>query len=513
MKRIFTFLCLALALNLSRANNVGITGISVPDANHLTFTISWDNSWYIPGTNWDAVWIFVKAQNCAGSTTWDHVKLSPTPANYSVSGSAVLYCDPAVTDSNGVFVRPNSSFSGSESGTITVQFASSIPTFATTNFNVFGIEMVWVPQGDFTVGDNSTSYTQSHYSFGSAAGGPSTPIPYPISSESVIAASAFFHNDSSSYGIWTFGPDFYATINPIVPASFPKGYNGFYCEKYEISQEQYVAFLNDLTLAQQGSRTFAPPTSAAGTLAMTSTGNQNRNSIVIQTPSTAGKPAVYVNDLFLNSTGDGGDIACNYLSWGDLEAYLGWAALRPMTELEFEKACRGSNGSVLTEFAWGNTSIVQAISSAISNGGLSSEVSTSSGNGLSAYGAGSSTTLGPLRVGFTATATTVRTSAGASYWGIMDLSGNLWEQTEQTGWGFGNNPPGGLIFTGNPGTGTLDGFGNYTADATWGTVIYSIVRGGVIGNIHFKIARYQTELTYLPVLKIRAGSGVPAEEV
>ena len=45
------------------------------------------------------------------------------------------------------------------------------------------------------------------------------------------------------------------------------------------------------------------------------------------------------------------------LSWPDLCAYADWAALRPMTELEYEKACRGPNNPVLGEYAWGNTSI------------------------------------------------------------------------------------------------------------------------------------------------------------
>jgi len=33
--------------------------------------------------------------------------------------------------------------------------------------------------------------------------------------------------------------------------------------------------------------------------------------------------------------------AVNYISWSDLTAYADWAGLRPITELEYEKACRG----------------------------------------------------------------------------------------------------------------------------------------------------------------------------
>jgi hypothetical protein len=40
---------------------------------------------------------------------------------------------------------------------------------------------------------------------------------------------------------------------------------------------------------------------------------------------------------------------------------------------------------------------------------------------------------GPLRVGFGATASSSRTAAGASYWGIPGLSGNVWERTITVG--------------------------------------------------------------------------------
>ncbi len=40
-----------------------------------------------------------------------------------------------------------------------------------------------------------------------------------------------------------------------LPAAFPKGYAAFYIMKYEISQEQYVGFLNKLTQTQQTART------------------------------------------------------------------------------------------------------------------------------------------------------------------------------------------------------------------------------------------------------------------
>ena len=44
----------------------------------------------------------------------------------------------------------------------------------------------------------------------------------------------------------------------------------------------------------------------------------------------------------------------NYMTWTDLLAYLDWSCLRPMTEFEYEKICRGPVYPVANEYAWGN---------------------------------------------------------------------------------------------------------------------------------------------------------------
>ena len=107
-----------------------------------------------------------------------------------------------------------------------------------------------------------------------------------------------------------------------IPAAFPKGYNAFYVMKYEISQGQYTDFLN-----------FLDP-GLAPTYFMNAYGSY-RNTI-----SRTG----------LLYTCDAPDRACDYLSWSDLAVYLKWAALRPMDELEFEKACRGPLYPVPNEY-------------------------------------------------------------------------------------------------------------------------------------------------------------------
>jgi hypothetical protein len=150
-----------------------------------------------------------------------------------------------------------------------------------------------------------------------------------------------------------------------------------------------------------------------------------------------------------------------------------------MTELEFEKVSRGAGSTVLlNEYVWGTTTINQAISSSLTTGGQSTEVSTSTSDGLCAYNGGASAVLGPLRTGFAATAITTRTGAGSSFYGALDLSGNLWEQVYQCGYYDGANRVNTPTFTGVLGNGALDSNGD--TDATnWGTsVAVSIVRGG-----------------------------------
>jgi formylglycine-generating enzyme required for sulfatase activity len=254
--------------------------------------------------------------------------------------------------------------------------------------------------------------------------------------------------------------------------------------KYEISQGQYKDFLNTLTYAQQASRTANAPTSAAGTGALINP-NADRNGIDIQTPGNATTlvPAVYGcnldADANYNETVDGEWIACNLLLWPDGAAYLDWAGLRLMTELEFEKACRGNQAAVADEYAWGNTTTTSANN--ITNSGEAGEV-TNTANANSAS-ASTVNVQGPLRVGAFAGAATTRAQAGATYYGIMEMSGNMWERAVSIGHTTGRD------FTGVHGNGSLSNSGNATS-ANWpglssGQVINgtgSGYRGGMFNN-------------------------------
>ena len=163
----------------------------------------------------------------------------------------------------------------------------------------------------------------------------------------------------------------------------------------------------------------------------------------------------------LAARGDGEGIAANYLNWGDHGAYLDWAGLRPFTEFEFEKACRGPMPVVAGEYAWGTTGIKGTSDYSLANSGQLNEgiaivYSLVSGTGNGNYKI-TVTSPGPFRVGIFAahSENSGRVTSGASYYGIMELSGNMWEYPARIG------NPNGRAFNGNHGNGILSATGNH----------------------------------------------------
>jgi formylglycine-generating enzyme required for sulfatase activity len=414
MKNPKFLLVLLVAYQSVSANNLQIGTPTLPSTTTIQFTVQWDNSWWINSgpSNWDAVWIFVKYQDCS-TNLWKHVDLSTAAGNHSVSGGQLQIN--TVTDAKGIFLRLSAAGQGNVgSATVTLKFNTLVD--AGYNYQVFGIEMVNVPQGDFYIGDGTR---------GSNSYGFSDVNPYPAKLITNTIQNATGLGAASSYQFNSWGS------SAALPTTFPLGWNSFYCMKYEISQEQYASYLNTLTYDQQVSTTAANPNSAPGTLAIAGAAF-SRNGIRIKNSGAVSNiPAVYGNDLNNNGTfgepADGQNIACNWLQWSDLTAYLDWAALRPMTEFEYENVCRGPTAATPGENAWSTTSLTQALYSALNNAGAVNETSTTSGSGLCAYGA-NTTAGGPLRCGFAATAATNRVQAGGSYYGAMDMSGNVSEQ-------------------------------------------------------------------------------------
>jgi formylglycine-generating enzyme required for sulfatase activity len=441
-------------------SNTGLAGRNVSaGANNpnnfvfVKFDISWDNSWRtdsVPG-NWDAAWVFIKYR--IGSGMWHHATLASTdyvePAGSKITPSSDgkgIFIYKSTTDTisgpvsyNGVKIRWNYGLDGvADSSAVTIK--------------VIGIEMVYVPTDSFYLGSGGEepgSFTEGSRRTGNG-------IVFKVTSENQI------NIDSSAGNLWGISSNpGYDDIGPvgILPTAFPKGYQAFYCMKYSISQKQYADFLNMLTYDQQDTRTAVSPSSAAGTIAMT-TNSPGRNGIKIEIPGVSNTvPAVYGCDLndngIYNESDDGQDIACNWLSWGDGIAYSDWAALRPMTELEFEKACRGPKYPVQYEYIWGTIGLVHP--TGITNSGSNNEsVTPDSAN--ASYGG---YLTGAVRVGIFARSNTTRVTAGAAYYGILDMGGDVVERTITVGNAAGRS------FQGTHGDGELSSAGEQVGNVDW----------------------------------------------
>lgn len=323
---------------------------------------------------------------------------------------------------------------------------------------VYAVEMVQVPAGAFFAGDGSTSTIRGQLRNGSVN------APLKIVSEASLtlggnAAGNLANNNAT--GMAT-ADDFNDATTQTLPADYPKGYASLFAMKYEISQAQYVAFLNALHRQQQQNRTAT--SLGAGTTSITnryvmsnSSSIQNRNGIRVDATVAANGRLTFYNDLNDNGTpneaNDGQFVGCNFLSWADVTAYLDWAALRPMSELEFEKISRGQLAAVANAYAWGNDKDTAA--AAFSNAGAANELVTTTG--ANAVYNNTSGAQGPVRTGVFARAETSRAQSGATHWGVMEMSGSVWERAVSLG------NAAGRAFTGGHGDGLLVGSGS---DAT-----------------------------------------------
>lgn len=477
LKNLFCFtavLSFFFSVNFAaNANNIQINTVYLSDKNTtldtqtVNFNLNWENSWRTTTgpSNWDAAWIFVKYRKNGG--VWEHAKLKSGLNQTAPSGATI----DIPSDGMGAFIYrsvPGSgNFSLNNVKLIWNYGLNSIADADVVEIKVFAVEMVYVPQGSFSLGNlinEANSFRDGSWVSGSTT-------PFQILSEAALTIGKQAGN--LSWGS--------TTVSAALSASYPKGYSAFYCMKYEITQGQYRDFLNLLTRQQQVSRINTPITVSATSVTnryvlcnSTVPRFNDRNGIRAPISFEANNPITFYCDLdgddIPNESVDGEWIACNYFNWLDGLAYLDWSGLRPMTEMEFEKACRGNQNPVIGEYAWG--SIVLTDGSSIINSGANNETTSITGANAVYW---DTISFGPIRVGAFAREATTRQQAGATYYGIMEMSGNLTEQVitvENTT---------GQSFTAINGDGILSatGFSNQTS---WPT---GVTGGGSRGGSSF----------------------------
>jgi len=418
--------CIVTAMVLTMGawgNNIQVGSVALTDnmdgSAQVSFDLGWENSWKGgPTSNWDAAWVFVKVRSTT-TGVWTHAHLSssghiaPPDAQVTAAWLSPFLPPPEVPiPHGGAFIHRIADGSGNVSYTgIELRWnhgAQGISFADVAEVRVFAIEMVYVNEGAF------------------AAGGIGTEEGFTLTTINTPSADTP-PNGSGSLGGQAGG---YPTGQVAPVPEWPNGFNAFYCMKYEVSQQGFVDFLNTLTFEQQ-----YLPGAPSGTTVFSGTSGWRNGMVVLQTGAVGVSPATYACDLNGNGIGsevdDGGDLALVGMPFPYLCAYLDWAGLRPMSELEYEKACRGPMPPVENEFPWGSALVTNAAYGLENMGtpseGISGGYATTNGN--AAWSATMDTISLPLRVGIFAAnpALNGRPAAGAGYYGVMELAGNAGE--------------------------------------------------------------------------------------
>lgn len=436
MKALILAAAAALFAGGAVANNITVSGVGltgqdpVANTSQITFNVAWENSWRTSTneSNMDGAWMFVKYRK-VNTSNWQHCTLNygngtaASAGHVQPAGSEVR----TPSDGKGVWIYRAANGTGDvtyNAGQLRWNYGvDGLLDNDSVELRLFAVEMVYVPQGPFSLGSGGVE--TAHFKQGTNNN------PYLVTSEAAItvglsAGNLTYAPTGSTFGDGT-GP---------IPATYPKGFDTFWVMKYECSQQQYADYLNTLDANSANTRNAAAFTGGAN---------------------------MYVAPFPTRAFGSAGD--------DDHLAFLDWAALRPFTEMEYEKACRGANNTpIADEYAWGNTTII--------NTGVAILNSTTDSERVVQYNVAynATTSTRPLRTGvFAADTTTSRTQTGGTYYGAMEMSGNVNEMAVTVGNATGR------AFTGQHGDGVLSGTATHNV-AGWNTAMLGL-RGGAYNNV------------------------------
>lgn len=445
------------------ANNIEVTNISLTGQNTddnytlVQFDLSWENSWRISSgpSNYDGAWVFIKFKENGGN--WEHGTVNYVDGTAAGDGHTEATGSTIQTSSDGigVFVYRDADGNGNVNfSEIQLRWnygTDNVADGSIVDVQVFAIEMVYIPQGTYPLGSTSSGSEVDHFYTNTGLFG--FRDTYDVSSEAAITISnasgeLYYDVDAAENNGDQLGP---------IPADFPKGYDAFWCMKYEITEDQWICFFNSLTETQKANRD------------VTDSGHKNSDTVVSR------NTIAYTSG---NATTDAPARAVSFLSYEDNAAYYDWTGLRFLTEMEFEKAAKGPI-HILDMVASGGVTVFDELYT-LSNDGMENADITNPGENITNMCYNTTDPGGPMRVGIFASSAInpTRLETGGSYYGVMELSGNLYERC------IGVGTPINRAYTGAHGNGEVLSSGNHNV-ANWpavgseGAIAY---RGGSWAN-------------------------------
>lgn len=449
-----------LALKRSvQVSNVACRRSVVAGRSEVSFDLYWENSWRAkwtePGTNnvtgkdlpvenWDAAWVFVKFRPKGGTNGFSHATLAVSGADHGAPAGAKL--DVGLSDDGtrglGAFLYRATPGVGTNDWCdirlCWLDGADGVSDAGAMEVKVYAVEMVYVPQGPYALGSGgeecrvvgwSTPRATDSAPYVVKSGGvecghfhraDDPGKPFVVASEEPITLAS--KGAGNLWGVMgtNNGPmqNVHAVHAPAAPADgsvlsrdFPKGYRAFYCMKYELESAEYAEFLNALPGAEAELRHCRQFGSGGGCW-----------------------PVVHHEGVYEPNPGFR---VCAWLSWLDGASYAAWAGLRTMSELEFEKACRGPRAPLPKDFPWG-TWVPPALSfgEMMDNSPAGLELKEIVSRLRHAPLPSGSGVAGRVDIEWHTNNDALRGKApanGASYWGIRDLAGNVSERVVTTG--------------------------------------------------------------------------------
>jgi len=407
------------------------------DQAFIEFQISWKLSWH-NAKNWDTAWVFAKDPNNgfehlkfidgSGQLMQNHLTDQPDPG-FDISDDQL---------GSFIFRSEQAAERGSNNWTVRLEWDYPASDYEIEDLpesvEMYAVEMVYVSEGSFEAGDPQGINGPSNAFFSLSDDSSGT---YRVENSGAIpVCSAPGSLCYASGGGDQQGP---------VPADYPNGYDAFYLMKYKVTQGQYAAMLNTLSGTQTSNRGIHASLEYKDV----------RGSIII-------KDGKYIAEH--------PDRVCGFLGWQDGSAFADWAALRPYTELEYEKAARGPSPAMTNEYAWGSTTIIHGDTLFNPSGIMADrEDGDEYIRGNANYRPqdrdfsireelvfiGGDGGLGPLRVDIFETRahmfdeSNIREASGAGYYGALGLTGGLFERLVTVGSKRGRS------FTGTHGDGSL----------------------------------------------------------